>query len=632
VDTDGTIKAVNAAALHMLGYADEELLGQPIAKVLAEGEAADLCLPQAAGEDSRVGSERVYVTKQGSRIPVLFSVSPLQSDEGRASGLACVAVDITERKRAEANLQKAKEDAEAANQAKSQFLANMSHEIRTPMNGVLGMTDLLLATKLSGTQRRYAETAHVSGKKLLDVLNDILDFSKIEAGKLTLRSADFDLGLVVQEVVDLFSAQASEKGLSLAASIEGEVPKCLRGDSSRIHQILANLVGNAVKFTEKGGISITVRSVSQTGRVFLLRFEVTDTGVGIAPEDQREIFDPFSQADATAARRHGGTGLGLAISRQLVEMMGGEIGVVSEAGKGSTFWLTLPLERSATQDSLIRGRLLEATDAGEPLAGRVLLAEDNPVNQEVAKAMLEALGLDVTIVENGRRAVQEFSNRRYDIVLMDCQMPEMDGYEATRVIRESSRPAATESGSAPVPIVALTAHAMHGVRDECLAAGMNDYLSKPFNHAELEKVMRRWLAPNGDGSGAEGVGDARSGPGAPAASLDSQVLEGLRKLEQTGKPSLVARVARAYLDDAPVRLEALRIAAEAADAQGIRLAAHTLKSASLNVGASAVGELCRDLEARAHDGAISGVRELVARIQSEFGGVRPALLELARGA
>jgi two-component system, sensor histidine kinase len=633
VNTDGTIKAANAAALRMLGYAEKELLGRPIASVLAEGEAADLCLP-LAGPSGALGaageSERHYLTKLGTKIPVLFSVSPLQTDEGIPSGLACVAVDITERKRAEASLQRAKEDAEAASRAKSQFLANMSHEIRTPMNGVLGMTDLLLSTELSETQRRYAETAHFSGKKLLEVLNDILDFSKIEAGKLTLRKADFDLRQTVREVVDLFSVRASEKGLALFHSVEDRVPRSLRGDPNRIHQILSNLVGNAVKFTERGRVAVTVRSLGESGRASLLKIEVTDTGIGIAPEDRVGIFDPFFQADASSARRHGGTGLGLAISRQLVEMMGGVIGVVSEPGEGATFWLTLPLERSATQDSLIRARLPEATEAGQPLEGRVLLAEDNPVNQEVAKAMLESLGLSVTIVENGHHAVQELSNARYDIVLMDCQMPEMDGYQATRVIRRSSLPAPADPALPPVPIIALTAHAMQGVREECLAAGMNDYLSKPFNQVELEKMLRRWLTPEAGDSGPGALAEARPQPSASVAPLDPEVLENLRKLDQAGSPSLVARVARAYLDDTPGRLESLRIAVEAADSQGVRLAAHGLKSSSLNVGASTLGALCRDLETQASRGSTVGARDLIDRIDREFSGVRTALLELAR--
>jgi CheY-like chemotaxis protein len=316
-------------------------------------------------------------------------------------------------------------------------------------------------------------------------------------------------------------------------------------------------------------------------------------------------------------------------------MMGGEIGVVSEVGAGSTFWLTLPLERSATQDSLVRARLPEATEAGQPLAGRVLLAEDNPVNQEVAKAMLEALGLDVTIVENGRRAVQEFSKARYDIVLMDCQMPEMDGYEATRAIRRSGLPVPADPSLNPVPIIALTAHAMQGVKEECLAAGMNDYVSKPFNQIELERMMRRWLTPGGGESGPQTMAEARPRPSASVNPLDSEVLENLRKLDQAGKPSLLTRVARAYLEDTPGRLDSLRIAVEAADAQGVRLAAHGLKSSSLNVGASGVGELCRVLEQRADEARVNGgssawARELVERIHGEFAGVRPALLELAR--
>jgi signal transduction histidine kinase/CheY-like chemotaxis protein len=345
------------------------------------------------------------------------------------------------------SLSAAKSQAEEANRAKSQFLANVSHELRTPVSGVLGITELLLNMDLTDRQRRLAQTAHRSSQALLYIINDLLDFTKIEAGKLELENSGFGVRQLVAEVVELFAESAQQKGLELACLILDDVPPAVRGDPGRLRQVLMNLIGNALKFTEQGGIGVTVRSLKSGvhgPEECLLQFAVRDTGIGIAPEVQVRIFESFSQADGSTTRRYGGTGLGLAIAKQLVFMMGGEIGVESEPGRGSTFWFTARLQKQAAiaQGDQIRhpgGQGWQAFARATMqvrFQAHVLLAEDHPVNQEVTRAMLESTGCRVTVVTNGREALEALSCMSYDLVLMDCQMPEMDGFETTRVIRE----------------------------------------------------------------------------------------------------------------------------------------------------------------------------------------------------
>jgi PAS domain S-box-containing protein len=747
-DRDGVVVGWNRAAEQMFGWSREEAVGR---------EAAELIVPPAGRDETREGVrtlwasggarvdepvEMVLMRRDGQEVEVELTAWSVQV--GRTWRFSAVVRDITARKEAERELQRARESADEASRMKTELMATVSHEIRTPMNGVIGLADVLLTTDLEPTQRRYAEGIRTAGTALLGVINDILDFSKAEAGKIALDEAPFDLRDLIEEVADVMAGPARAKGLELVDYVRADVPVALVGDPGRLRQVLLNLCGNAVKFTERGEVTITARLSSSTmdGTVRpVVRVEVTDTGIGIRAEDQDRMFQAFSQADASTTRQYGGTGLGLAICLRIMQAMEGKIGVVSEPGRGSTFWFEFPvrpqagsgpapgrsldlrglkvlvvddnatnrvvldsqlrewrlvptsvgsgaealaelrdrhdspyevaildmamptmdgveLARRISDDPAIPGLHLILASSGldvDPTAaraagvgawltkpvrrsqlfdslaqvlapseperaaadeepgtsrGHLLVAEDNEINRLVAIGILGGIGYTADVAENGAEALDMLARRGYDGVLMDCQMPVMDGYTATAELR-------TREGDARhTPVIALTASARWEDRDRCLAAGMDDFVSKPVSHRALAQALDRWIPAEAEPSLVdedEVVGDVEAAVTARLAMVAGAGPEGA---------PLIRQLVDAYLDHTPGELDELTEALEREDFATVAGTAHRLKGSAANIGAERLAGCLGEIETVARTGQRSGA---VHHLREEYDAAAQAL-------
>jgi PAS domain S-box-containing protein len=611
---------VNDSFLKTLGYNRDEVIGKQITEIAlyVNPEVPEMVAAKFKTEGRISDFELQLRRKDGAAIDVLLS-GEIISIQGRHYFLI-VMTDITERKRMEGALVESNRNlAEAivranetasqahdASVAKSAFLANMSHEIRTPINGVIGMTGLLLDTALDAQQRCYADAVRRSGESLLVLINDILDLSKIEAGRLDLEIQDFDLVMMLDECAEALSWRTHEKKLELFSSVVVGVPTRLSGDPGRLRQIITNLVNNAIKFTPAGEVEMLVSMVEESDHDVLLRFSVRDTGIGIPRDKIGLLFDKFSQLEIHTARKYGGTGLGLAISKQLVELMGGSVGVESDSGKGSTFWFTARLAkqscepgRTARHHAADRRATTELVNLFAGRRARILLAEDNITNQQVALGILKKLGLSADAVADGKEALKSLETVPYDIVFMDVQMPEMDGFEATRIIRSADSNVLNHS----VPVIAMTAYAMQGDREKCLKAGMDDYVSKPVMAQVLAQVLEKWLpAVNcATPSGGQCPPPAQSA-GGNAVFDRAGLMERLMDDEK-----LAARLLDGFLYDIPRQIKLLGGYIESGDMRGIERQAHTIKGAAANVGGEALRAVALEIEQKAGSGDMDAI-------------------------
>ena len=543
----------------------------------------------------------------------------LRNQDGRAVRMIGSIVDITKRKR-EMELARARDAALESARMKSQFLANMSHEIRTPMNSVIGMTDILLHTELTPEQREFVEIVRVSGESLLTIINDILDFSKIEAGKLTFEMQDFEPRTVVEEMVAMLREQTHAKNLHLSAMVAQDMPVAVRGDPGRLRQVLTNLVCNAVKFTPQGGIDVRATKESEGDTHVVLRFEVTDTGIGVPEEARACLFQPFSQVDASTTRKYGGTGLGLAICKQLVNLMGGQIGCRSAPGQGSTFWFTVRLEKPGPAVSLLN---VSPEIAQRPVdlpvprlpadirrRTRILIAEDNAFNQKVVLRQVREMGFGADAVASGIEVLEALGRIPYDLILMDCQMPEMDGYACAAEIRR------WEDGRKHVPIIAMTAHVMREDRDKCLAAGMDDFLSKPVRVAHLGSVLTRWLTA----SATTAAGEASVPPTnsadtlSPSPSVDWEIFR-----ELAGSDAMrLQKLSERYLRQTTEQFAKLRDAIATGAAPDVKRIAHSAAGSSAMCGMNPMVALLRELERMGQMGQLADAPRVYARVKDEF--------------
>jgi len=625
---DGRITYTNAA---FRAIADMPPDGSPTTIEQALGrfpDARHILLDTAVAQAISAGVWRddIDFSADGVNQPISLIVLSHRTPGEATDSISIVGRDIRERRRIEKALITARDAADAASRAKGDFLATMSHEIRTPMNGIIGATELLLDSPLTDEQHELAATLLDSSESLLGILNNVLDFSKIEADALNLEFIPFDLRQTITAVPRVFGAAALKKGLNLTVTVDAGVPGHVIGDPGRLRQVLTNLVGNAVKFTGRGEVSLRVAAVDrpEVGRTSLL-FEVIDTGIGISEESQKRLFQPFAQADGSMSRRFGGTGLGLAISHRLVEAMGGQLGLRSEVGRGSTFWFEVGFDvvdiegaaGTADQKAPPPQPVSRSIEAGVRTDAAILLVEDNEVNRRVELATLGRLGYKPDVAHDGFGAVEAAGATDYDVILMDCQMPGMDGYEATRLIR------AAEAGRRHVQIVALTANAIDSDRERCLAAGMDAYLSKPVRPAAMRQTLADLLLPTEPSAptperpvetAAQPAVTAEASAPDPSGNpvLEPEALETIRLLTD-GDEAMVEALVNLYLDEAQTHVAGIVAAVNAGDADAMWRVAHTLRGSSGHVGAIMVGRIAAELETLGRAGSADQA-ELAAQL------------------
>ena len=597
LDGRGDIIDLNPAAAACFGWSVPELLGRSIALIMPEAESGTALESLWLGKAASVTREIVMQRRDATRFPA--EITATEAQIGGRLVVICTVRDISLRHQAAAALREGKAAAESANLAKNAFLANVSHEIRTPLNGIVGMTGLLLDSGLDVSQREHADAVRGCADSLLSLVNDLLDFSKIEAGRLEFESIPFDPCQVCADAVSLFAQQASGKQLQLRLVTATGLHGSLLGDPGRFRQVLVNLLGNAVKFTMQGEIVVEVRTTEMADGQVELAGVVRDTGIGMDAAGAARLFQPFTQADVSMTRRFGGTGMGLSICRQLTLQMGGGISVSSEPGRGSVFRFTIRCPIGPARSAELPAMSGETTL--KRLHGRVLIADDNAINQRVALALCAKLGLRADAVADGAEAVSVSARVSYDMVLMDCQMPEMDGYAATAAIR--SREAT--SGTSRLPIIALTAHAMRGDRDRCIAAGMDDYLSKPIRIEELSRVAARHL--HGVDPSPPPVRLADPAPAVPSTVspeviIDPTILAGLRHELGLDADLVISEMLIAFSEDTAAQL-AECFAADTASA--LSKAAHRLRGSALNVGAVALAGSCAKAETAGNSGDLT---------------------------
>jgi PAS domain S-box-containing protein len=618
-DIDGRFIAANQVVARTFSLSNaDEIIGKTDydigPKDLAEAYRSADQEVIATGE--RVRIEELCRRSDGSTFWVETIKTALRDADGRIVGTVGIARDLTERRQAERE-REARQLAEAANRAKSEFLANMSHEIRTPMNAIIGMSRLALGSGLNARQYNHVNIVHRSARMLLRIINDVLDFSKIEAGKLQMETVDFDLDEVMGDLANMSALQARDKGLQLVFVQAPQLPTQLVGDSLRLGQVLLNLTNNAIKFTERGEVTVSVELVQQDAAGVQLQFGVRDTGLGISPEQQGRLFQSFSQADSSTSRRYGGSGLGLAICDHLVRLMGGSIGVESSPGKGSHFYFTARfgrrLEKTELPAARPAGALSRARDQAADLAGvRILLVEDNAINRELAVELLAGAGIHVTVANEGREALDLLDRQQFDGVLMDCQMPVLDGYQTTRLLRQ--RP-----GLRDLPIIAMTASAMIGDRQEALAAGMNDHITKPIDLDEMIATLARWVgrAPAGAPATPAGADSLTSLPG-----IDVRI----GRTSAGGSDRFYRRVLGMFAEEQGPFAARFRAARASNDALAARRMAHDLKSQAGAVGASDVQQAAAALEeACVRHASEDTIDELTGAVTRALGPVIAAL-------